>query len=51
MSLMVALLVVWAVITAGLIGMMIYRSVVALHEDDQLFLSSGEAQMARNRKK
>jgi hypothetical protein len=48
MSLMIALLVLWGVITAALAVVVIYRSMVSLHEDDQLFLSSGEAQLAKD---
>ncbi len=45
MSVLVVLLVIWGVITAALILLVIYRSVVSMHEDDQLFLSRGEAHM------
>lgn len=47
MSLLVVLLIVWGLVTAALVLVVIYRSVVSLHEDDQLFLSAGEAQLAK----
>jgi hypothetical protein len=36
------LLVAWGVITAVLIGALIYRSALATHEDTQLFLDTAE---------
>jgi len=50
MSLLVVLLIVWGAITAALIVVIIYRSVVSLHEGDQLFLSAGEGQMEQEQK-
>ncbi len=50
MSLLVVLLVVWSIITAALILLIIYRSTVSLHEDDQHFLSQAEAQMEREQR-
>jgi hypothetical protein len=38
---------VWAVVTAVLVVLLIYRSTLTLHEDDQLFLSEAEDQMAK----
>ncbi len=35
---LITLLVIWAAITVALIGSVIYRSIVEIHEDDQLFL-------------
>jgi hypothetical protein len=35
--------VVWAVITAALIIVLIYRSTLSMHEDDQLFLDESTA--------
>jgi uncharacterized membrane protein len=32
------LLIVWAALTAILVGLLIYRSTLALHEDNQIFL-------------
>ncbi|MGH9498226.1 MAG: hypothetical protein ACRD3L_03715 [Terriglobales bacterium] len=41
-------LVLWGVLTAVLIILLIYRSTLAMHEDDQLFLSESESQMERD---
>ena len=43
MSPMMMLGVLWAVITAALIIVLIYRSTLTLHEDDQLFLDESTA--------
>jgi len=39
------LLIVWAVLTGVLILLLIYRSTLTLHEDDQLFLDDASATM------
>ena len=39
----VTLLIIWAVLTAALILLLIYRSTLTLHEDDQLFLDDASA--------
>lgn len=41
-SLLSILMVLWAAITVVLIGFVIYRSVVGIHEEDQLFLDRAE---------
>jgi hypothetical protein len=41
------LLILWAGLTLVLILLLIYRSTLAMHEDDQLFLDSSEAHMAK----
>ena len=41
------LLIVWAVLTAVLILLLIYRGTLNMHEDDQLFLDDAQAHMAR----
>ena len=49
------LLIVWGVITAILTGLLIYRSLVSMKEDDQLFLTASasnlekEQEQVRNR--
>lgn len=45
MSPLLMLLIAWAVLTVVLILLLIYRSTLTMHEDDQLFLSEGESQM------
>ena len=42
MNSLVTLWVIWAAITAVLVILMIYRSLIGLKEDDQLFLDSAE---------
>jgi cell division protein FtsL len=42
---MSVLLAIWAVLTAALVVLMIYRTVLTLHEDDQLFLDKAEAHL------
>jgi hypothetical protein len=44
---MTPLLIVWAGLTVVLILLLIYRSTLAMHEDDQLFLDSAEDHMAK----
>ena len=39
------LLVVWGVLTTVLIVLLIYRSTLTMHEDDQLFLDESESHM------
>lgn len=45
MTLMSILLSVWGVLTAVLIVLLIYRSTLTMHEDDQLFLDEAESHM------
>jgi hypothetical protein len=45
MSPMTMLLIAWACLTAVLVVLLIYRSTLTMHEDDQLFLSDAEAQL------
>jgi len=45
MSPLFLLLSAWAVLTTVLVLLLIYRSTLTMHEDDQLFLSEGESQM------
>jgi hypothetical protein len=44
---MTPLLIVWAGLTVVLIVLLIYRSTLSMHEDDQLFLGNSEAHMAK----
>ena len=45
MSLMTILLILWGVLTTLLVLLLIYRSTLSIHEDDQLFLDDSESQM------
>ncbi len=45
MSLLVILLVAWAGLTTVLVLLLIYRSTLSMHEDDQLFLDEAQAHM------
>lgn len=40
-------LIAWGVLTAILIVLLIYRSTLTMHEDDQLFLDESESHMER----
>jgi len=40
-------LVVWGVLTTVLIILLIYRSTLTMHEDDQLFLGESESHMEK----
>jgi len=42
------LLVSWGGLTVLLIVLLIYRSTLTMHEDDQLFLDDSEAHMAKD---
>ncbi|MCU1287102.1 MAG: hypothetical protein JWO13_3452 [Acidobacteriales bacterium] len=48
MTPMFMLLILLAVLLVILVVLLIYRSTLEMHEDDQLFLGSGESQMARD---
>ena len=41
------MLTAWGVLTTILIGVLIYRSILSVHEEDQIFLSRGEAALER----
>ena len=44
---MTTLLIIWAVPTVVLIFLLIYKSTLSMHEDDQLFLDDATSQMAQ----
>ncbi|HEV8524882.1 MAG TPA: hypothetical protein VGQ71_10315 [Terriglobales bacterium] len=50
MSPLTMLLIAWAGITAVLIILLIYRSTLTIHEDDQLFLTESESHMEREQR-
>jgi uncharacterized membrane protein HdeD (DUF308 family) len=41
-------LILWGVLTGVLVILLIYRSTLAMHEDEQLFLSESESQMEKD---
>lgn len=45
METMTVLFAVWGVLTAALVVLLIYRSMLAMHEDDQLFLDPSGSQL------
>jgi len=47
MSGLVWLLIVWGMLTTGLIILLIYRSLLTNQEDEQLFLDKSQSQMER----
>lgn len=47
MSLMTMLGIAWGAFTAVLVVLLIYRSTLTMHEDDQLFLDSAEEHMQK----
>jgi hypothetical protein len=47
MTTMTMLLILLGVMLVALTILLIYRSTLEMHEDDQLFLSSGESHMAK----
>jgi hypothetical protein len=44
---MLYLSIAWGVITTVFVGLLIWRSLLASHEDDQIFLDAAQAHMAR----
>jgi hypothetical protein len=47
MNPMSVLAVLWAVLTTALAVLLIYRSALTMHEDDQLFLDSAESHLEK----
>jgi hypothetical protein len=47
MSMMTMLLIAWGALTTILVVLLIYRSTLTLHEDDQLFLDESSANLRR----
>jgi hypothetical protein len=47
---MMYLLIVWGVITAVFLALIAWRSLLASHEDDQIFLDAAQEHMAREQR-
>ncbi len=47
MNPMSVLMAIWAVLTTALAVLLIYRSALAMHEDDQLFLDNAESHLEK----
>ena len=50
MSLMYLLLVIWGILTSILVILIIYRSTLTMHEDEQLFLDDSNSHMELEQK-
>lgn len=46
-SLLFGMLVAWLVVTAFCLGLAIYRAMIGLREEDQLFIDPGEERLLR----
>ena len=46
-SMLTMLLIVWAGLTTLLVILLIYRSTLTMHEEDQLYLDEAESHMAK----
>ena len=44
------LMIAWGVVTAVFLGLLIWRSLLASHEDDQIFLDAAQDHMAREQR-
>ncbi len=44
---LLGMLITWGALTAALVILLIYRSTLTMHEDEQLFLDPSEAHMER----
>lgn len=47
MSPLFGLLVAWGILTAILVILLIYKSTLSMHEDDQIFLNESESHMEK----
>ena len=50
MSKLVVLLIIWGVLTTILIVLLIYRSTLTMHEDEQLFLDEYSSHLAEEQR-
>lgn len=47
MSLLTQLMIVWGITAAALAGLLIYRTLLSMHEENQIFLDPAEAALER----
>ena len=50
MSLFNTIVIVWGVLTTVLVLLLIYRSTLSMHEDDQLFLDNSKSHLQQEQK-
>ena len=50
MSKLVVLLIIWGVLTTILIVLLIYRSTLTMHEDEQLFIDESSSHLAQEQR-
>ena len=44
------LLIAWGIVTAVFLGLLLWRTLLASHEDDQIFLDAAQEHMAREQR-
>jgi hypothetical protein len=50
MEAMSVLVTLWSVLTVALVVVLIYRSALSMHEDDQIFLDNAESHLEQEQK-
>jgi hypothetical protein len=50
MEAMSVLVTLWSVLTVALVVLLIYRSALSMHEDDQIFLDNAESHLEQEQK-
>jgi hypothetical protein len=50
LSALSAILILWGVVTAVLVVLLIYRSMISMKEDDQLFLDSAQSNLEQEQR-
>ena len=47
MSLLMIMVIIWGALAVVLVGLIIYRAVIGIHEEDQIFLDQVEAALEK----